>query len=492
MIKKQPLYKLLDVFLLAAFALISLQRGVLLDNDSPSYINSYPYRSLMYPFIIDIYQFVVGVIGGTSVIEGTSMYQWNHLEELDDLKEKLKKEFIGMAVIQLTVGMASIIYVARKLRRYLEFNTAIYALVIAIFLIPYVIGFGNIIMTEAWAYPVFLVSMVLLIEALIHKKLRHFVYFFIAISILIMIRRQFLFVYPVIFVLLTYISIFLKDKFSNKALIFVLFITSIIATNLIERTYSYVKFGHFETTPFGGFNLITPHFYLSHASDAEIFDDELEHNLFEQTHAILRKTYSLSYNPDNENASGYVDFENSTLFTPAEKEAILKRIEDFTGEGWPENPPDLLQHYKTSYSIITWRALRKVADAYGIDDWYEFDRIVTGMAIKMMLNRPKEAALFWLKIFTHNYGGYLITLLYLVGVFYCIWCNIKHKDNLSLVALAIFMMDWANIGLVSLVEPVLLRYSMYTDAFTYIIMVVILVKFSEHRKKYLLEKKLAE
>ncbi len=450
--QKQTIYKNADAIILVIVGIFNLTRGVIFNVDSFSYIDAEPHRPFMYPMIIDIYQSLVS-----------------------------ESDFFILIIIQMIIGMLGILYISRRFRQHFGLNYASHLVFICILLLPYIVGYGNAIMTEAFGLPLFYIGFEFLIRGLKSKRVSHFLWFFVAVALLITFRRQFLFIYPAFCAIFLYIAVFLRDEYKHKVLIFSLFIISILVTNLAERTYSWFKYDRFGTIPALGEQLSVAPIYISKASDNVAFDNELEKSVFDQAHALLRKTNALAYEVDEkaDAAAGYLNLDDSTVFTEKEKQEMVEKINAVMSEP--------INRYVKVYRVISKRALKWTMEAHDITDPFERDRVSTNIALTLIKNNPTGFISFYISHLTYNQGGYIITLLYIAGIIFCAYYYLKSRNGFVLIVLAVLLFDTANFALVALVEPILWRYSMYTDALIYVTLLSFVLKISAHRKRQMQE-----
>lgn len=414
--RRHPWYLNLSWGVLACLLLFLWQHGPSIQPDTASYLASSPIRSALYPMLLRLNTWLFG-----------------------------QGHFKFLVFVQIAYGIFGTVFLAQKIRKLFDLELwAAIPLIICLLNPYYGPGrFGNAILTEALCYPTFLLAFAYLLEGLIRKSSRCLLYFLALTAVLILTRRQFLFVYPVFGIVLVYYGFFERKALKVGFLTFA-FIISIISTHLLEKTYQYSVHGNFSIVPFTGIQLVVAPLYLAKDSDIHLFNTSLERVVFKETKEQLRQR-KLSFDSRNESSS------DLTLY---------------------------YAHFYESYGPICYGVLSPILAKNGINDVYQIDKITTNMAIKLIYKNWKACFILYLLNIIFNMGGYYYCLfLAIVGLFALIHYY-KHRDALSLGCLLAFALSAANYSLITLVELILRRYSVYTDSIQIsLLLVCIMVAF---------------
>jgi hypothetical protein len=403
-------------------------QGPWLQPDTQSYLTKSPVRSALYPLFLQLNTWL-------------SSNQWG-----------------GLLFAQLALGFYSAFFTASKLKKLFALNPWLILLLFVLFLIPYYgpLKFGNSILTEAVCYPIFLFASTFLLEGLFQRKTKPLLYFLAFTSLLILTRRQFLFLYPAFTCVLIYLTVVHRKHF-NLGLLTVTFVLSIVGTHLLERTYQYLNDNHFATLPFTGMQLVVAPLYLSTPNDVELFETTLEKTIFLKVQEKMQAK-QLSYQAINTrphfNLAIYPQFLNLVVYP----------------------------HYFESYGPICWEILFPILSEQGFKDLYEIDSFTTHMALTLIQAHFKEYLALYASNIIFNLGGLFPTLfLGLIALLAFIYHCLK-KDNLSLGILVTLLLTSGNYLLVAIVEPILIRYSIYTTVLSLAMLTITLSFAFQHWK----------
>ena len=382
-----------------------LYQGPILQQDSSSYIDFLPTRSPLYPLILKLNVLIAG-----------------------------PDNFYGLIFFQLILGFYSAFQLSEKFRSLFSLDRFSKNLFILALLLPYYYGgekFGNWVMTEAIAYPLFLMAVGFLLEGLLRKSTRSLLYCLGFTSLVILTRRQFLFIYPVFALCLGYLF-FVERKNFQIGILVLSFIGSIFATNLFEKTYQYIRNGHFSTVPFTGIQLIIAPLYVSKDSDVTLFQDE----------------------------------DQKRIFLEVRKQMHQKNItfEDLNKPPFESNPTMVFtQFYENYYNTICWDIVAPVLNQQGFTDVFKRDEITIDMALTLIQHNFKNCLQLYLRGIIYNMGGLYFSFFLLCTFFVAFIQKFKLSDNLSLAVLVTLLLSGANYSLIVLVEPIMRRYAAYTN-----------------------------
>ena len=387
------------VFLFLWFAV-----GVKLDADSGSYIDGSILRSPLYPLIIQLFSFIDSSLN-------------------------------ILILFQLLLGLFAVHTFMHALRRIFNIGFITSVVVLIFISLPYCFitakqrfFIGNLIMTGSICYPLFLLASAAIIHAVIQQKLRYYLYFILLTALLILTRRQFLFLYP--FFALVWLTLYLQKEqieFSRLILLAV-FIFSIIATNMIEKTYQYIKHDKFSTVPFTGRQLLVMPMFVAKESDKNLFPTEKQRDIFIHIY----------------------------------DEMVNEEITFIHNGSTTINAYNVYERY---YNIISHHTIHQSAQkVVGAQyDEYEMDACTVQMSLVLIRHNFKDYLKLYLKNIEMNSGKKpFVLFLFLVFIVTCI-SYMKHRSKVLLILLFALILQLGNYMLIALVEPIIWRYTIYTN-----------------------------
>jgi hypothetical protein len=391
------------IFLLAIFGIILLTLGVKTQPDSGSYLHNSSVRSMLYPLILKIYILF------------------------------FKTNFIYLIFMQILLGILACYNFSKSFADYFNLpylKFKIFRIVALILLLsPYwgMLKIGNNIMSEAICYPLFLFAINNFISVLINSNYKKFFKFLWFTCLLILARRQFLFIYPVTVVFIIYL--FWLKKFNKSKLISITlaFLLSIVVTDLLERSYHYIYHNRFSHVPFTGIQLIVAPMYVAKSQDINLFTNKIEQQIFKEINENIEKN-------------------------------ILSQLSEFNRKNC-----FFYYHFYNYYNTMHHGIIPAAFSKNNISDPWKLDKIAIKMSLVLIINNLKNYLFLYILNIILNLGGFFFVMLLSFLFLYTLFWQIKFKDNLSLITIAILMFSFANYGLVALVETAFNRYTHYTD-----------------------------
>jgi len=408
---KEKIFIGLTVVIYALICLMIFLKGIVLTNDSDGYIGMSSVRSPVYPLLIKFFFFI-----------GKGNY------------------LVWLLCFQILWGALGVFVFSRFIY---SFFKAAYWLVFLLslgLLAPYFI-FGSIanqVMTEAIAYPAFLFAIRHLTEAVFDKRMKPFVIFMLFSVLLILTRGQFLFLYAVTAVVIVYLFIYSKEKSKRIFRVLIIFISLVILTNLMERTYHYSLYRQFSKVSLTGLQLSAMGFYLSDSEDKNLFKDSLECVFFERVQQ--RTHYENNWN---------IHFDKKTV----------------TNSG--------LGYYQQVYNKIIWKAVypeavKLVPESDASNDhtsWKFIHRLTKSVAYQLLKKHKAEFLEIYFKNVIYGIGYKHYSLLFVLSFVVFIISYCMKACKYSLIYMLMMFICFSNVLLVALVEPASeYRYLIYNDA----------------------------
>jgi len=393
----------------ALFAYL-LAQGVRFGGDSLSYIEGQGFRSPGYVWLVAAYNLLLGQDDPTA-----------------------PDNYLLLVALQLLFGLFGAWVFGRALSSIFFLSGWLAGLAAVIVLTPYFFGdyrFGNTVQTEAITYPLYLIGLALLLRGLVRRELGQLYGFLVLLFLLVITRKQFLFVYPVFCVVLVYVLCFFRQHLARKLLLGVFFLLVVIGANLCERAYIHGQSGRFATIPFTGIQLIVAPLYVSRAEDAALFADDPR---------LLE------------------------LFTAIREELERDRFLLENVEHGQVVVDHYYHHFAAMYATTSWQIVVRLLRQQGIEDWFEIDAITTQIALRLIADNP----LGYLKIYFHNVkfalGGYYMMLFVALVLILAFFFHLRNRDPVSLCLFFMVLLNLGNFCTVALVETMIRRYSAYTE-----------------------------
>lgn len=401
--KKDTWAGILYGFLLVGVFAYLASLGPMTAPDTASYTGLATYRSPLYPLILRINTFFFGA-----------------------------ENYGVLYLLQILFGLSGVHFLIKTLKGLFQFEGWVTLPLLLVFGIPLygMVYFGNRILTEAICYPLFLMAFGTLLTGLLRQKTTSLLWFLLWTACLVLTRRQFLFLYPVFFAALGYI-VLLAPRSYKKLLLTFAFLGTFMFTELTERGAQYLKDGHFTTIPFTGIQLVVAPLYLSNQEDVALFkDDPLKAAIFRDVWELMseEKACQRSINQDDVSSSIFYYY-----------------------------------HYNHNYNKIHWPLLHKALAKNNVTDVYDHDRITTEMALTLIKSNPVSFAKFYLVGIALSLGGYLFTALVALILISSFFLSLLYRNKYAVSLFFITLMTFGNYMLVCLVEPALVRYTLYTD-----------------------------
>ncbi|HZV11975.1 MAG TPA: hypothetical protein VFA55_02075 [Candidatus Kapabacteria bacterium] len=404
---------LLSVLLISLLAVLA-RHGVVMHPDSDGYIQGDITRSALYPSLIHMFLFLSGTHG-----------------------------LLLLIIFQFLLGYVAITKTVNTLQNVFEFQDYLRWFVVPILLIPYVGGLlGNVILTEGIAYPIFMLGMCSLLSGIRYKRGKDFLMYLVYVTLLVLTRRQFLFLY-VVFVVLV-IWLYLTKAQMRKGVLILGFVASLLASTFLEKSYHLAMNQRFEAAPFGGMHFAIAQLYLSSPQDSVCFNDALQRSVFVETRHDIEQDKLI---PDEDE-----------IFNPFA--------------------------YSLSFDKILYGHLLPILGKHNSLDPVLNDQMLTSMGLTLMEHNWKR----FLHLYANNvifyFGGYYFCAL--VGVLFLFSFYRSISSPFEFITAASFFVLLTAIGNVTATCLFIFlqkRYSMYTDAFVILLIMIVLDRGFQNWKK---------
>lgn len=427
-----------SIVLIFIFVVLTFKSPNLIQ-DSKSYIDNAFKRPPGYPLIIDFFQ----ILFSNQYLTYLIIFQ----------------TFFGMIGIKYFINFFKKKY---KLTKFLLF------FLILIIAFPYLgvsMSLGNTIMSESVGYPVFLIFLILLFKKYIfqEKKIKLEFKFYLIFLILILIKKTFIFLLPIILILDFYTLI--KIKKIKKIIVNFFFITIVIfVSGLLEKLNNYSKYDTFSTISVFGSSFVTAPFYL--ASDEDLMKISGKKNI------EIVKFAKKKFEDEGIKRAKYLDLLN--------KKQNLKEFAKFQR--------GLFSDYFNKYVYMQWVFEHPIKKVFSELDNQEYKKASNQhcieIAVQLFLLNPIQNTIFYFTNVTYGLGGYfilrndlkgfyanvgfnglnllIINFLFLILIIFKNF-NEKFSNSFYLIILTLHTIHISNVFAVSLFQPVYDRFSFFSN-----------------------------
>ncbi len=397
-----------DFFVLvAAMSLVILCAGLspVLTPDTGSYLEGHFFREPGYPFLIQMCLTLAGP-------------GYAHL----------------LVVLQQLAGVLCAYALCSFLRQRFELPYWLFCLCLLVCLVPYLSEYtgkiGNTIQSEGATYPLFLLALRFLFVSLADADTKAFVAYIYVLTLLLLLRSQFLIFLPVSIFCIGYFA-FAGNLKKQAAGLFVLLISAFILSNVIIKANNYVSYGIFASPPTTFQQTLVAPLYLSKASDAQLFEKSDQRKLFQQVYSKIQQRKL-----------------GNDFFSPAVSRHVY--------------------HFTQCYNGISWQILYTQALSNYMSDHPQASTFVAARALdqtfkEMTITLLRGNFLRWFVFLIQNIknGAQDLPLLAALCLIVCIGF-IRKPQGFPTFALVIVLLHVTNIVAVALVEPTMDRYTFYT------------------------------
>ena len=399
--------------LLALFVFIFASLGVKMAPDSSGYMGGDLIRAPLYPLFLKL----------NSTIFGAG-------------------EFTPLVVFQLGLGAFAVFRISRYLKEIFQLNLLGFNLLIILLLSPYLGFVGNYILTEALAYPLFLLATEILFRGLQTRQPKYFHLFFLYSGILCLIRGQFFFLFVISLMAMLYLFWIAKRTRLQKSILIASFLGVLLSTSLFERSYHAYYHNAFNVTPSVAVHFVIAPLYLANPEDAHLFQDSKLKSIFSKTQSKME-------------AQGLTH---------------LSAVGNF-------DPPF---HFYASFDEILYKALYPSLNELQFLDKHQNEILLNTIAITLIKAKPLEYLKLYTRNFTSYFGGYYGFIFMIVLMMSSLIVCLRKKEFYSGIVFFVALFDLGNALLTSLVQSYHLRYSFYTQIVLVAVLSLIAYKMSKH------------
>ena len=404
-------------------SIVVLSNPITLHPDSYGYIEMYFNRTPVYPLFVG---FVKAIFG-------------NYFQP-------------ALKVLQLGIGLYAIWFFILQLRKHISLQTLWYLILTAILIIPYVYNhrIANNVLTEAIAYPLYLLTTIHFIIFFFKERTKHLGYGLVFLFILLLTRKQFLYFVPIGIAILLWIG-FKSKTFKRHIPYLITLVLLPFLVSLTDSTYHKIVHEHFTNTPWTGIHLLAPAMYVADKEDASIYTSEEEKIYF---NAIFSEIEQNKYN----------------------KEAAVS------------NGEDIISHYISNFARIANSTIYPIGkelyepDLSEDDALIKIDKTTTAMALPLILDNFKAWSAIYIKNFIYGFENSKYVLLYIILFLFGLSKLNTQKTNVYKAIAFVTCITLSNMAIVAIGMHTLKRFTFYNDWVLFFIIFILLNVIS---KKYL-------
>ncbi len=380
--------------------------GANLNPDSISYINDDKIRPPTYPLIINFFDYI---------------FKSNSLDIL--------------AFFQVFFWICASIYFSIFLCEILNIFDHYKYLFLFFLIIPInpIHQYGNAILTESFSYLCCIGIFINMYKIYLYQNKKYAIYLFLILLFALTLRHQMVFLNLSIFIFAIILLIINNQK--KSLILFTVSILSFFSATLINKSYSFLKYSQFEENKRIGLQiLILPLFNISQESILRIENDE------------QRKIISAMKEK----------FNNIDPFSKKNKSNNIMPLRN-------------INHYASSYNIIiSYSILPVIKSFYPGLTQNQIDKELIKLTKTILKTIIKYEPIKTIKSYSNNFirlgfSNFFWFFSCSFILFFSLFNFFKTKSPSMFFILFLSTTHFVNIVLVSIVEPVLFRYSFYTN-----------------------------
>lgn len=412
-------FKLCLIGLLCIVSILVLITPIVPQPDSLGYIEMWFNRTPVYPLFVN----------GVEAIFGSNF------------KTPLK-------FLQLIFGMLSVWFFIVQMRKNIQLQAFWYLLLAGILVIPYVYNhkIANTILTEAIAYPLYLIVCIQFLLYFFNHNRKHITYGILFLLVLLLTRKQFIFFIPVLLVMVLWVS-YQTKTFKKHLPHLVTLVLLPFLISLADSTYHKVAHGYFTNTPWTGIHLLAPAMYVADEEDVTIYTSEDEKAYFTE---IYNSVSTKQYNQAAAKAQG--------------EEVISHYVANFA---------KIANH--TIYPIGKERYEKQLSED---DALIKIDNTTTAMAFPLIKDNFKKWFSLFIKNFSYGFENSKYVLLFVILFFFGISKLKNNQTNIYKAIAFVTCITISNMAVVAVGMHTLKRFIFYNDWVLFFILFMLLATVS--------------
>jgi O-antigen ligase len=354
-----------------------------------------------------------------------------------------------LVCFQVIINLFSIFIIFKNITQIFTFNFFINGLLLIILILPIFppISLANNLASEGLSYPLYLLLISTSIDFLFKDQKHKIVFISILFIALNLTRGQF-FIIPAIISFLYFLQ---KKKtiFQNGNLKYIIILLVLpLISNLIEKSFKKVVYGHFVTSPYSYINAVTLPLFVSNISDTTNIKDIHHKNIFVLSHNRIDSLSLLSSKIEGSYYDKYMVFHEN--FPKICNQNLHEQGEDYYNK---------LNGVSELSTILTEQASKKMFPVLiknNFKDWFSI--YITGIIYGFY---SVYVVLFFLIVFI--YSGILSLKKYNLENFFLFFSSLLIFSNAMIVGIACHS---------------IMRYLIYNYFLAFIIIIILIRKLT--------------
>ncbi|SEL72252.1 hypothetical protein SAMN04487910_3175 [Aquimarina amphilecti] len=361
--------------------------------------------------------------------------------------------------VQLILCFVSCVYVVRTIKKVFDLDYRLILLIEVMLLAPVIIPeylTVNRIVTQGLAYPCFLMISAFLIQYLFLSDKRMITLLFLSVFAGLLIRTQFFFILPILFLILVY-RWYISKNFRQYLIPIIFLLLMPILVSVTQKTFHYVVHGKYINISSTGLQVMIMPFFVADEEDYQIYEDSKVQEYYKHMYSIAyeRKLLDDFYMPVNDNVFHHFDYNFVNI----------------------------------SYGVfsIEGRRFLMPSDPDSLEALIANDVILKRMWLPLLFDNFWKCVDLFYKNVAHAFGGFYmiwLCLLLLISSFY-IW--IKRKEKLGLLAFVFLLLTFSNVLLICVVQHSIGRYLIYHQWMLPVLFILLLDLIIKHKNKVQVE-----
>ncbi|WP_189360562.1 hypothetical protein [Algibacter mikhailovii] len=312
---------------------------------------------------------------------------------------------------------------------------------------------GSAILSEAIAYPLFLIFFGLGLKMFVNESFEDIFKIFLLLVALVLTRGQFIALVPAFLIIVIY-TIIKNGAIRNRWYVLIILLAVPLMASLVEKTYNKINYDHFVGNTMNYVHLISSPFYLSNANDIDVFSQEDQKAYFNLIYKNL-ESRKLLYNQIDLNKSDNYQFYHRNFSNICNKGVYKLGLDFFKNKGF---------------------------------DYYQQHIQLNKLCKSMLLPLIKQNFQSWIYLYIKNvknsFGSFKQLLLFLLLLIYgLIYLDVKNNNFYKFLVMAIIFM-FANNCLVAIPIHTIKRYIFYFDWVIFAVFIILIEEKLRNRIAY--------
>lgn len=396
--------------------LVAIDRPMISFPDSQGYLDMAIYRSPIYPMFLSFLKFISGDIFNTLTL-----------------------------IVQLGLSLFAVNYLITNLKKHIKAHSIWYILLTLVLLIPcfYNENIANRFLSEALAYPLYLLVVAKFLNSFIQEQKRQLLYGLGVLFVLMLTRGQFIYLVPIALLLLVFIS-YKKKAFKKNSWLFLVILLFPILVSTTDKIYHSVKHEAFVSTPWSGIHLLTPAMYVADKEDVSVFTTEEEKIFFKGIYDKLEEKnlniHHLDLQERDDETSFYI-----VNFPKIANHTIFDDGKNLIEDGLSEN-----------------------------ETFIAIDTLTKKMTMPLVINNLIPWGKLYLKNSINAFGNSKYFFLYIIILVFS-FLKLRKTDSPKIKFIAMgSLLTFANIATVAIGIHTAKRYMFYNDWILFLIVFILL------------------